>query len=79
MKSIGVPKFVASGQHDDGQQKCRFMVMDRFGSDLQKIFEGNGKVFSMKIVCILALRVVSFYTEIGIARSLFIIMYPRMA
>ncbi|XP_014396957.1 PREDICTED: serine/threonine-protein kinase VRK1 [Myotis brandtii] len=35
----------------------RFMVMDRFGSDLQKIYEANAKRFSRKTVLQLSLRI----------------------
>lgn len=35
------------------------MVMDRFGTDLQKVFEENGKRFSRKTVLQLGLRLVS--------------------
>lgn len=34
--------------------------MDRFGSDLQKIFEQNHKIFPQKFVFQLGLRLVSF-------------------
>jgi hypothetical protein len=35
------------------------MVMERFGSDVQKIFEKAGKKFSRHTVCALALRLVN--------------------
>ncbi|EDL18745.1 vaccinia related kinase 1, isoform CRA_f [Mus musculus] len=35
----------------------RFMIMDRFGSDLQKIYEANAKRFSRKTVLQLSLRI----------------------
>lgn len=37
----------------------RFMVMDRFGTDLQKTFEENGKRFPRKVVLQLGLKLVS--------------------
>lgn len=37
------------------------MVMDRFGMDLQKKFEGNGKKFPRKLVLQLGLRLVGFF------------------
>ncbi|MGH0152148.1 UNVERIFIED_CONTAM: hypothetical protein FKN15_030655 [Acipenser sinensis] len=42
--------------HGYGQIRYRFMVMDRFGTDLQKVFEENGKRFSRKTVLQLGLR-----------------------
>ncbi|ELT97354.1 hypothetical protein CAPTEDRAFT_166427 [Capitella teleta] len=44
MKHLGVPRYVASGTHQDN--KYRFMVMPKFGTDLQVLFESSGKVFS---------------------------------
>ena len=35
------------------------MVMERFGTDLQKLFEQNNKRFKRKTVCCLALQIVS--------------------
>lgn len=39
--------------------RYRFMVMDRFGTDLQKKFEEGGKRFPRKLVLQLGLRLVS--------------------
>uniref|UniRef100_A0A8C5L9I3 Protein kinase domain-containing protein n=1 Tax=Jaculus jaculus TaxID=51337 RepID=A0A8C5L9I3_JACJA len=50
---LGVPKYWGSGQHDKNGKRYRFMVMDRFGSDPQKIYEANAKRFSRKTVLIL--------------------------
>ena len=40
--------------------RYRFMVMDRFGTDLQKKFEETGRRFPRKLVLQLGLRLVSF-------------------
>lgn len=56
MKYIGVPRYISSGAHTRGNETYRFMVMERFGSDVQKIFEQAGKKFSRHTVCALALR-----------------------
>ncbi|XP_043930578.1 serine/threonine-protein kinase VRK1 [Protopterus annectens] len=56
LKYLGVPKYWGSGLHEKNGNSYRFMVMDRFGSDLQKIFESNGKRFSHKTVLQLGLR-----------------------
>ncbi|KAF3830880.1 hypothetical protein GH733_002118 [Mirounga leonina] len=37
--------------------RYRFMIMDRFGSDLQKIYEANARRFSRKTVLQLSLRI----------------------
>jgi vaccinia related kinase len=59
LKYLGVPRYVASGQHDYKGVTYRFMVMERFSTDLQKVFEEAGKVFSKQTVYALALRMVS--------------------
>lgn len=58
MKYLGVPKFVATGAYTRDNVIFRFMVMERFGSDVQKIFEGAGKRFSTHTVYCLALRLI---------------------
>ena len=59
MKSLGMPQFIAAGMLDRNGVKYRFMIMERFGTDLQKLFEANRKSFSHKAVLQLAVRVVS--------------------
>ncbi|ELK01193.1 Serine/threonine-protein kinase VRK1 [Pteropus alecto] len=57
LKYLGVPKYWGSGLHDKNGKSYRFMIMDRFGSDLQKIYEANAKMFSRKTVLQLSLRI----------------------
>lgn len=56
LKYLGVPKYWGSGLHEKNGSRYRFMVMDRFGKDLQKIYEENRKVFSHSTVLQLGLR-----------------------
>ncbi|KAF4083679.1 hypothetical protein AMELA_G00119560 [Ameiurus melas] len=56
LKYLGVPKYWGSGLHEKGGKRYRFMVMDRFGTDLQKKFEEGGKRFPRKLVLQLGLR-----------------------
>ncbi|XP_056151778.1 serine/threonine-protein kinase VRK1 [Lampris incognitus] len=56
MKYLGVPKYWGSGLHEKGGKRYRFMVMDRFGTDLQKKFEESGRRFPRKLVLQLGLR-----------------------
>lgn len=58
MKYLGVPKYIAHGTHQRDKENFRFMVMPRFGSDLQKIFEGCGKHFAKETVLALGLRMI---------------------
>ncbi|XP_075387581.1 serine/threonine-protein kinase VRK1 [Tenrec ecaudatus] len=57
LQYLGVPKYWGSGLHDKNGQSYRFMVMDRFGSDLQKIYEASAKRFSRKTVLQLSLKI----------------------
>nr|XP_020653612.1 serine/threonine-protein kinase VRK1 isoform X1 [Pogona vitticeps]XP_020653613.1 serine/threonine-protein kinase VRK1 isoform X1 [Pogona vitticeps] len=57
LKYLGVPKYWGSGLHQKNGRSYRFMVMDRFGKDLQKIFEERGKRFTRKTVLQLGLRI----------------------
>lgn len=59
MSHLGVPEYIGSGNHTSSSVRYRFMVMKRFGKDLEKIFTECGRQFSMPTVCYLALRVVS--------------------
>ncbi|XP_071601750.1 serine/threonine-protein kinase VRK1 isoform X3 [Heliangelus exortis] len=56
-KYLGVPRFWGSGLHEKNGNSYRFMIMDRFGRDLQKMFEENAKRFSHKTVLQLGLRI----------------------
>ncbi|KAF8764884.1 serine/threonine-protein kinase VRK1-like isoform X2 [Argiope bruennichi] len=47
---LGMPKFIGSGSHEHRGIKYRFMVMERFGEDLQKLLDRNNKVFPLKTV-----------------------------
>ncbi|XP_057704145.1 serine/threonine-protein kinase VRK2 isoform X2 [Corythoichthys intestinalis] len=47
---LGIPKYWASGQAEYNGIKYRFMVMERLGTDLQKISERNGGRFKKATV-----------------------------
>ena len=53
-----MPKFISSGCDTSGKTKYRFMVMERFGEDVEKRFCLAGRKFNVKIVCQLALVLV---------------------
>ena len=59
LKYLALPKYISAGAHEHGSVKYRFMVMERFGEDIESKFCGNGRKFSLKTVCYLALRLVS--------------------
>jgi len=55
---LGMPRYMGSGSHTYSNNKYRFMVMERFGSDLQKIFEKNNKKFSLKTTYQLGIQII---------------------
>ncbi|NXW00360.1 VRK1 kinase, partial [Fregetta grallaria] len=57
LKYLGVPRYWGSGLHEKSGNSYRFMIMDRFGRDLQKMYEENAKQFSHKTVLQLGLRI----------------------
>ncbi len=59
LKTLGVPTYIASGIYGEDPDRHRFIIMERFGTDLQKIFESNGKKFSRQTVMQLAICLVS--------------------
>jgi len=51
--------FLGSGSFDHGSTKLRFLVLERFGKDVDELFISNGRRFDITTVLILGLRVVS--------------------
>lgn len=58
LKRLGMPKFFGSGSFEYKNQKYRFMVMERFGTDLQKILEQHSKRLSFKTVYQVGIQIV---------------------
>ena len=55
---LGVPKLVANGSHVKKGQTYRFLVMERFGTDLQRILDNSeGNRFTSKTACSVTLQV----------------------
>ncbi|KYM97523.1 PREDICTED: serine/threonine-protein kinase VRK1-like [Cyphomyrmex costatus] len=58
LAALGIPRYVASGSHEYKNTKYRFLVIDRYGKDLWKIFEENNKQFPEHIVYKLSLQII---------------------
>ncbi|XP_061429716.1 serine/threonine-protein kinase VRK1-like isoform X1 [Lethenteron reissneri] len=56
LKFLGVPRYWGMGMLEKKGSAMRFMVIDRFGSDLQKVLEENGKKIPRKAVLQLGLK-----------------------
>ncbi|CAF2740363.1 VRK [Lepeophtheirus salmonis] len=48
IKDIGIPCFRGKGLHTYKGQSYRFLIIDRYGKDLQKIFQTGRKIFAPK-------------------------------
>lgn len=59
LKTVGIPYFYGSGSHEYKGEKYRFVVIERFGTDIWKIFQNNGKSFPLETVLKLGVQIVS--------------------
>ncbi|MBN3304799.1 VRK2 kinase, partial [Amia calva] len=55
---LGIPTYWGSGLAEYNGLRYRFMAIDRLGSDLQKVFESNGKKFKRETVLQLGTQMV---------------------
>lgn len=58
LPALGMPQFIGSGSHEYKDTKYRFVVMDRYGTDLWKLFEENNRRFPEHTVYKIALQIV---------------------
>ena len=61
LEYLAIPQYIDCGLHESSSSQYRFLVMERFGDDIGKVFEESGNKFGIKTVCYLALRIVSLY------------------
>lgn len=73
LKHLGVPMFLGSGSFDHKSSKLRFLVMERFGKDVDELFLSSGRRFDVTTVLMLGLRVVSLFLFSWF--SLFLLMF----
>lgn len=45
-----------AGIHEYNKKDLRYLIMPRFGRDLQKVFEENGKKFSRELIAQIAIK-----------------------
>lgn len=67
IKFIGMPSFIAAGTHTKGEQlkngktkdatRYRFLVMPRFGSDLQKVLDSNNLKLPLKTAYTIGIKI----------------------
>lgn len=59
LKHLGVPMFLGSGLHEHESSKLRFLVLERFGKDVDELFLNSKRRFDVTTVLMLGLRIVS--------------------
>ncbi|CAG9813452.1 unnamed protein product [Phaedon cochleariae] len=57
LKTFGMPHYLGSGSHEYKEEKYRFIVMEKFGTDLWKIFLENNKIFPATTVFKVAVQI----------------------
>ncbi|XP_043277957.1 serine/threonine-protein kinase VRK1-like [Venturia canescens] len=57
LQHLGMPKFIGSGSHECHGTKYRFVVMERYGTDLWKLFLENGRKFPEQTVYKIAIQI----------------------
>lgn len=58
LKHLGVPQYIGSGSHEKDGKKYRFMIMERYGDDVDQIFAQCSKCFHIQTVLTLAIRII---------------------
>lgn len=59
MKALGMPYFVGTGSHHFDGEHYRFLVLPKFGLDIEKMFVRHGRKFHVKTAFTLATHIVS--------------------
>ncbi|XP_003488762.1 serine/threonine-protein kinase VRK1 [Bombus impatiens] len=59
LTTLGMPQYIGSGSHEYKNIKYRFIIMDRYGTDLWKLFEANNRRFPEHTVYKIALQIVN--------------------
>ncbi|XP_046567138.1 serine/threonine-protein kinase VRK1-like [Haliotis rubra] len=52
LKYLGIPQYIGSGLHTFNGKEYRFMVMQRFSTDLQKLFEASRRFTPKSVLCL---------------------------
>lgn len=63
MKALGMPHFLGCGSHYYNNERYRFIVLPKYGIDLQTVFVNSGRRFSVKTAFTLAFYVVSTLSQ----------------
>ncbi|KAF5290608.1 hypothetical protein FQA39_LY14674 [Lamprigera yunnana] len=50
LKLLGMPTYLGSGRHEHDNKNYRFIVMEKFGTDISKLFFENNRTFASETV-----------------------------
>ncbi|KAL7294524.1 hypothetical protein TKK_0012054 [Trichogramma kaykai] len=56
LRQVGIPTYEGSGSHHFNGARYRFLVIPRYGIDVDKIFRSNGRKLSKKIISSLSVQ-----------------------
>lgn len=59
LTNLGMPVHRGSGSHKFKNERYRFLVMDRYGRDLEHLFQSGQRPFSLQTAFNLAIKIVS--------------------
>ncbi|XP_011502656.1 PREDICTED: serine/threonine-protein kinase VRK1-like isoform X2 [Ceratosolen solmsi marchali] len=59
LQYLGMPPFLGSGSHEYNNEKYRFIVMERYGTDIWTLFLENGRKFSEHTVYKVAWQIIN--------------------
>ena len=59
LKHLGVPEYIGSGSLESESAKMRFMIMERFSHDVDKVYQDHSRCFDIGTTLTLGLRIVS--------------------
>lgn len=59
LKALGMPYYVGAGSHYYNGERYRFLVLPKYGQDVQKVFLEHGRRFHVKTAFTLASYIVS--------------------
>lgn len=57
-----MPVYLGSGSHEHSGKKYRFLVIEKFGEDIDKLWHTNNKSFPTATVFLIALQMVLLIT-----------------
>lgn len=74
LKTLGMPHYLGCGSHYYNNERYRFIVLPKYGIDLQTVFLNSGKRFSVKTAFTLATYVVCCFNFLIKCQNIYILI-----